>query len=207
MTKIKLCGLKRPCDIEEANILLPDYIGFVFAQKSRRYVAPERAEALREKLDARVRAVGVFVREKPETVAALLDRGVIDVAQLHGGEDEAYIKTLRALTDRPILQAFRVDGPADLERAKNSTADYILLDSGAGGTGTSFDWALLRDFDRPYFLAGGLEPGNVAAAVTALRPYAVDVSSGIETDGLKDSTKMKAFVEAVRAASGEGEEQ
>jgi phosphoribosylanthranilate isomerase len=100
-----------------------------------------------------------------------------------------------------------VDGPADLERAKNSTADFILLDSGAGGTGTSFDWALLRDFERPYFLAGGLEPGNVAAAVTELRPYAVDVSSGIETDGVKDRIKMRAFVEAVRAASEEGEKR
>ena len=207
MTKIKLCGLTRPCDIEEANRLLPEYIGFVFAPKSRRYIAPEQAEALREKLDARVCAVGVFVREKPETVAALLNRGVIDVAQLHGGEDREYIKMLRALTDKPILQAFRVDGPADLERARNSTADFILLDSGAGGTGTSFDWALLRDFERPYFLAGGLEPGNVAAAVKELRPYAVDVSSGIESDGVKDWIKMKAFVEAVRAASGEGEER
>lgn len=205
MTKIKLCGLTRLRDIEAANLLLPDYIGFVFAPKSRRYLSPERAEALRDRLDRRIRAVGVFVREEPLVIAGLLNTGVIDVAQLHGGEDGDYIKTLRDLTDKPILQAFRVDGPADLERARESSADCILLDNGAGGTGTSFDWALLKDFDRPYFLAGGLEPDNVAAAVEELRPYAVDVSSGIETGGVKDINKMKAFVEAVRAASGEGE--
>ena len=203
MTRIKLCGLSRPCDIEAANALLPDYIGFVFAPKSRRYVSPEKARALRLMMKADVRAVGVFVREAPETVAALLNEGVIDLAQLHGGEDEAYIRRLRALTDKPIIKAFRVDGPADLERAMECTADHILLDNGSGGTGTAFDWGLLKDFGRAYFLAGGLGPDNAARAVEALRPFAVDVSSGVETDGVKDPAKMKAFVEAVRAASGE----
>ena len=202
MTKIKLCGLSRPCDIEAANALKPDYTGFVFAGKSRRYVSPELARALRKGLDPEIRAVGVFVREEPEAVAALLNDGVIDIAQLHGGEDEAYIRRLRALTGRPLIQAFRIDSAADLGRARASSVDGILLDNGAGGTGAAFDWTLLRGFDRPYFLAGGLEPGNVAEAVRALRPFAVDVSSGIETDGLKDFNKMKAFVEAVRAASG-----
>ena len=200
MTKIKLCGLGRPCDIEWANALMPDYIGFVFARKSRRCVSPEAARGLRGGLDARIRAVGVFVNEAPEQVAALLNEGVIDVAQLHGGEDEAYIQALRSLTDRPLIQAFRVDTPADTRRALASTADGILLDSGAGGTGTAFDWALLKDFDRPFFLAGGLGPENVARAIAALRPFAVDVSSGIETDGVKDILKMTAFVNAVRNA-------
>ncbi len=205
MTKIKLCGLSRPCDIDAVNALLPDYIGFVFAKKSRRYVAPEKAKALREALNPAIKAVGVFVREEPEVVAGLLNSGVIGLAQLHGGEDEAYIARLRALTDRPLIQAFRVEAPADLDRARASSADCILLDNGAGGTGAAFDWSLLAGFDRPYFLAGGLGPGNVAEAVAALRPFAVDVSSGIETDGYKDISKMKAFVMAARAADGKGE--
>ena len=204
MTRIKLCGLSRPCDIEAANALRPEYVGFVFAGNSRRYVSPDAAKALREGLETAIRAVGVFVREEPEAVAALLNGGVIDLAQLHGGEDAAYIRRLRALTDKPIIQAFRVEGPADLDMARRSAADYILLDNGAGGTGTAFDWALLGGFDRPFFLAGGLGPENVEEAVRALRPFAVDVSSGVETDGLKDYNKMKAFVGAVRASREEG---
>ena len=198
MTKIKLCGLMRPCDIEWANALMPDYIGFVFARKSKRCVSPETAKVLQERLNPDIVAVGVFVNEAPEAVAALLNDGIIDVAQLHGGEDEDYIQALRALTDRPLIQAFRIDGVHDLKRARASSADHILLDHGAGGTGSAFDWTLLQGFDRPCFLAGGLGPDNVAQAVKALRPFAVDVSSGIETDGVKDAMKMTAFVNAVR---------
>ena len=150
-----------------------------------------------------IQAVGVFVKEDPETVVHLLEDGVIDVAQLHGGESEAYIRTLRQHTHKPILQAFRVDTPADLEKAQASSADYILLDSGDGGTGERFDWSLLAGATRPYFLAGGLDPENVGGAVEKLKPYAVDVSSGIETDGKKDPEKMKNFVRAVRGAAGE----
>ena len=201
MTRIKLCGLSRPCDIEVANALRPEYIGFVFFPKSRRDVSPEQAEALRKMLDPAVRAVGVFVRENPERIAGLLNRGIIDLAQLHGSEDEEYIARLRAMTDKLLIRAFRVDSPADLAKARESTADYILLDNGAGGTGESFDWSVLQGFDRPYFLAGGLRPENATAAVEALRPFAVDVSSGIETDGVKDGEKMKAFVDAVRTVS------
>ena len=206
MTRIKLCGMTRPCDIEAANILLPEYIGFVFAEKSRRCVSGEQAAALRAALSPAVQAVGVFVREKPERVAALLNGGIIDLAQLHGGEDKSYITCLRELTDRPLIQAFRVETAADLARAKRSTTDYILLDHGAGGTGETFDWSLLKGFDRPFFLAGGLGPENVAEAVAALRPFAVDVSSGIETDGLKDREKMREFVEAVRTISGKDDQ-
>ena len=198
MTKIKLCGLGRPCDIEWANALMPDYIGFVFAQKSKRFVSPERVKALREGLDSNIRAVGVFVNEAPEVVADLLNTGTIDLAQLHGGEDEDYIKALRELTDKPLIKAFRIENTADLDRARQSSADCILLDNGAGGTGATFDWALLKCFDRPYFLAGGLDSGNVRQAIEVLRPFAVDVSSGIETDGAKDHNKMTAFVNAAR---------
>ena len=202
MTKIKLCGLTRSCDIEWANALMPDFIGFVFARKSRRYVSPMLARELRGKLNPAIQAVGVFVNETPEAVAALLNDGIIDLAQLHGGENEDYIRSLRALTDRPLIQAFRVDGPTDLERACQSSADHVLLDNGAGGTGTAFEWALLKDYGRPCFLAGGLTPGNVARAIKVVRPFAVDVSSGIETDGAKDYMKMAAFVNAVRHEEG-----
>ena len=202
MTRIKLCGLTRPCDIEWANDLQPDYIGFVFAGKSRRYVSAMDAAALHEKLHPAIQAVGVFVNEAPEAVAALLNDGIIDLAQLHGDEDEAYIEALRKLTDKPLIQAFRIDAPADLERARRSSADHILLDHGPGGTGEAFDWTLLKAFDRPFFLAGGLGPENARRAVEAAHPFAVDVSSGIETNGVKDHAKMTAFVNAVRHEEG-----
>lgn len=205
MTKIKLCGLSRPQDIQTANRLMPDYIGFVFAPKSRRYVPPEKAEALRRLLRPEISAVGVFVREAPETVAELLSRRIIDIAQLHGGEDAEYIARLRTLTGKPLIQAFRIDTQQDILAAEASKADFVLLDSGNGGTGTTFDWSLIRKIRRPYFLAGGLCPGNVRRAIASLKPYAVDVSSGIETDGIKDESKMTEFVHAVRSVTGKEE--
>lgn len=198
MTKIKLCGLSRICDIEAANELKPEYIGFVFAKKSRRYVSPEKAAELRRVLSSDIRAVGVFVNESPENIAELLNSGIIDVAQLHGNEDDEYIKRLRTLTDKTVIKAFRIDSEKDVADAMSSSADYVLLDSGSGGTGTAFDWELIKNIQRPYFLAGGLDIHNVESAVKDLMPYAVDVSSGIETDGYKDRNKMAAFVGAVR---------
>mgnify|MGYP002770781776 CR=1 FL=1 len=198
MTKIKLCGLTRPCDIQTANQVLPEYIGFVFAAKSKRCITPNEAANLKRRLHPFIQAVGVFVQEKTETIAELLNTETIDLAQLHGGEDENYIHRLRRLTDKPLIQAFRIETKQDMAAARASTADYVLLDSGPGGTGTTFDWTLLTHIDRPYFLAGGLYPGNVQSAVEALQPYAVDVSSGIETAGKKDPEKMAAFVHAVR---------
>ena len=201
MTKIKLCGMTCPEDIQTANLLMPDYIGFVLSPVSRRYISSSQATALKKLLSPQIAAVGVFVREEVETVAELLNRGVLDAAQLHGGEDTLYLARLRALTDRPILQAFRVHGPEALDAALRSPADMILLDSGAG-SGKRFNWDLLRTFPRPYFLAGGLTPENAADAISALHPYALDVSSGIETDGKKDPAKMKAFVETIRNMKG-----
>lgn len=198
MTKIKLCGLSRTCDIEAANELKPEYIGFVFAKKSRRYVSPEKAAELRRVLSSDIRSVGVFVNESPENIAELLNSGIIDVAQLHGNEDDEYIKILRTLTHKPVIKAFRIDSEKDVADAMSSSADYVLLDSGSGGTGTAFDWELIRNIQRPYFLAGGLDIHNVESAVKNLMPYGVDVSSGIETDGYKDRNKMAAFVGAVR---------
>ena len=197
MTRIKLCGLREPCDIEAANALKPDYIGFVMAPKSKRYITKEKAAALKRLLAPGIQAVGVFVNETPETVAALFRDGVIDIAQLHGDEDGEYIMRLRRLADLPIIRAFRISAGSDLAAALRSPADHILLDSGAG-TGTVFDWDLIRRVERPYFLAGGLNADNVGIAIRALRPFAVDVSSGIETSGRKDITKMAAFTAAVR---------
>lgn len=200
MTLIKLCGLSRPCDIETANRLKPNYIGFVFTKKSKRYVSPETAAELKKLLSSDIQSVGVFVNEDIENVAALLNNGTIDVAQLHGNEDAEYIQTLRELTGKQIFKAFRIDNSDDVAHANASTADMVLLDSGNGGTGTVFDWELLQGINRPYFLAGGLNPGNISEAVSSLKPYGVDVSSGIETEGKKDSEKMEAFVKAVREA-------
>lgn len=201
MTAIKLCGLSRIGDIEAANELKPEYIGFVFAKESKRYIPPWRAAELKSLLADGIQAVGVFVNENPETVARLLNSGMIHIAQLHGGEGEDYIRRLRMLTDKPILQAFCVRSGQDIANAGQSVADYVLLDSGAGG-GKVFDWKQVKEMKRPYFLAGGLSPENVGEAIERLRPYAVDVSSGIETNGMKDKGKMAEFVAAVRREGG-----
>ena len=196
-TKIKMCGLRRPEDIEAVNELKPEYIGFVFFPGSKRYVTPETAKMLRVGLDPGIKAVGVFVDEDPEIVARLLEEGVIDIAQLHGHEDETYLSELRKKTDKLLIRAFRIRSVEDAQQAQESTAEQILLDAGAGD-GKTFDWSWLKDVNRPYFLAGGLNPENVGEAVKKLKPYAVDVSSGIETEEYKDINKMRAFVRAVR---------
>lgn len=197
MTKIKLCGLTRHCDIEAANALKPEYIGFVFASQSRRCITPMQAANLKQNLDTQIQTVGVFVNETPQKIAQLLNNHIIDIAQLHGDEDETYIQTLRTLTDHKIIKAFRISEKSDLHLIHQSTADYVLLDSGAG-TGTVFDWKQIQDIQRPYFLAGGLRLDNVKTAIELLHPYAVDVSSGIETNGYKDKEKMTTFVATVR---------
>ena len=202
MTRVKMCGLRRAEDIEATNRLMPEYIGFVFAPASRRYIAPEEAAALRQRLRPGIRAVGVFVDAKESAAARLLAEGVIDIAQLHGNEDEAYIARLKARTGKPVIRAFRVKNAEDLRAAEASPADMILLDAGAGD-GKTFDWSLLSSVSRPFFLAGGLTPENVAEAVKRYHPFAVDVSSGIETDGFKDCNKMRAFMRAVREGDSE----
>lgn len=196
MTKIKMCGLSRLRDIEYANEVKPEFIGFVFAEKSRRYVAPEKASELRQKLDSRIIPVGVFVDADIDFIVKLVNRGAIDIVQLHGSEDESYIESLRKLVNVPIIQAFRIEKISDTEKAELSTADYVLLDSG-GGSGKAFDHSLIN-IKRPYFLAGGLTPENVGEISRRLEPYAVDASSSLETDGYKDINKMRAFADALR---------
>ena len=197
MTKIKLCGLSRMEDIETVNAIKPDFVGFVFAERSKRRVSPLKATELKSKLDPDIKAVGVFLNDDLDMVAAMLNLGIVDLVQLHGAEDEDYLQKLRKITDKPIIKAFIIRSPEDVERAESSTADYVLFDGGKG-EGKSFDWSLLKDIKRPYFLAGGLNPDNASEAVKTLKPFAVDVSTGIETDGKKDSEKMTAFAAAVR---------
>ena len=197
MTKLKMCGLSRIEDIQAANAIKPDYIGFVFAEISKRRVSALEASKLKSKLDPEIKAVGVFLDDKLDFVASMLNLGIVDLVQLHGSENEAYIEKVREITNKPIIKAFIIRSKEDVERAERSTADYILLDGGKG-QGKAFDWSLLKDIKRPYFLAGGLNPENVGDAVKALKPYAVDVSTGIETDGVKDREKMTAFAGAVR---------
>ena len=186
MTKIKLCGLSRVADIEVANILLPEFVGFIFYEKSKRYISPNDAAALKNILDKKISAVGVFVNEKISAVAEISK--FLDLIQLHGDEDDNYISELQKITGKKIIKAFKIKTAADLKIAKDSRADFILLDGGAG-TGETFNWQMLKNFEREYFLAGGLTVENVSAAVQLLKPFAVDVSSGIETGGVKDLPK------------------
>ena len=198
MTKIKICGITRDEDVDYVNLLRPDYIGFVFASKSRRRVSFERAAALRAKLRSEIPSVGVFVDSPLDDVVQLVEHKTIDVVQLHGAEDEAYIETLKDRVDVPLIQAFRATSTDDLARAKTSLADFVLLDNGAGGTGKTFDWKIARSFTRPFFLAGGLNPSNIIQAIELLNPYAVDVSSGVEVDGRKSFEKIRDVVFQVR---------
>lgn len=196
MTKIKMCGLRRPEDIEYANILRPDYIGYVFAKKSRRYVTPEKAQELTKLLREDITPVGVFVDEPIENAIALVESGAIRMVQLHGSESEDYAAELKE-RGIPVIRAFKVSSEADIAAARSTCADYVLLDSGSG-SGETFDWSLIKNVGRDYFLAGGLTAENVGEAVKMLSPFAVDASSCLETDGFKDFTKMRAFAEAVR---------
>ena len=199
MTRIKICGLTRPEDVRYVNTAKPDWCGFILNfPSSRRNVTPEQARALRAGLDPDIRPVGVFVDRPVEEVAALLNSGVISVAQLQGREDNAYISVLRTLAPGCVVwRAFQLRSQADLAAADASGADLVLLDNGRG-TGQTFDWSLAGSVHRPFLLAGGLTPESIPRAVAALRPYGLDLSSGVETDGVKDPAKIQAAVTAAR---------
>ena len=185
MSKIKICGLFREEDIDAANEAMPDYIGFVFAESKRR-VTPDQAEILRARLNPGIIPVGVFVNAPIEDILVLYHAGVIEIAQLHGGENEAYIARL----PMPVIQAIQP------HENRETRAAYLMLDSGAG-SGKAFDWRSIGHIDRRWFLAGGISLQNIEEALNH-RPYAIDVSSGAETGGLKNRAKMIALTEKVR---------
>lgn len=198
-TRIKICGLTRPEDIQAVNQAKPDFCGFIVEfPKSRRNVTVDQLRQLREKLDGSILPTGVFVNAPVELPAHLLNEGTIALAQLHGQEDEAYIHQLKNMTDHLIIKAFSIKTEADVDRAIRSEADYILLDQGDGGTGEAFDWNLVPSIKRPWFLAGGLGCENLETAIKLLHPWAVDLSSSVETDGRKDADKILKAVQTVR---------
>lgn len=197
MTKIKFCGNRDPKTAFAINDILPDYVGFILSPRFKRFIPLEIAAEFKSALDKRIKTVGVFVDEPYEYVEAALKSEAIDIAQLHGLEDESFIERLKKSAGKPIIKAFKIESAEDVLKAAASSADYVLLDSGTG-TGKSFDWSLIKNIGREFFLAGGLCPENVSGAIEKCRPFAVDVSSGIETDSVKDPEKMRKFAAAVR---------
>lgn len=202
MTKIKICGLFREEDIGYVNESLPDYVGFVFAE-SKRQVTDEQAAQLSARLDKRIIPVGVFVSEQIERIIALFEQGVIQVAQLHGDLSPAYLAELKASCPSrlgiPVIKAVPVDVPkedggivAGLLGAPG--ADFLLFDYKQPGSGKTFDWTLLQNIKQPFFLAGGINTDNITGAL-GCNPYCIDISSGAETDGIKDGEKIRTLVQ------------
>ena len=200
--KIKLCGMFRDCDIDYVNEAMPDYIGFiVMFPKSHRNIDLETALRLKARLDKRIKSVAVSVNAPLEKFAEFAKSGAADLLQCHGSEDAGYIAKLRGLTGVPIIKAVKVTSPADVRKADSIGADLLLLDSGTG-SGKAFDHSLIpNDIKTPFFLAGGLTPENAAEAARPVRPYGVDMSSGIETDKVKDREKILKAVREIRALS------
>jgi phosphoribosylanthranilate isomerase len=197
-TKIKICGLSRPCDAEYVNEARPDFAGFVFYEKSGRYVSPKDAKALRKQISPGIQTVGVFVGAPAEEIDRICREKTIHIVQLHGSEDETYLKRLKdALPGVPVWKAFQIGSEKDLERALACSADFVLLDGGAGD-GKRFDWSLFQSFPRPFILAGGLHPENIPEAIKRFHPFAVDLSTGVETNGAKDKDKILAAVSAAK---------
>lgn len=193
-TKIKVCGLKSMEDVGIMNEFLPDYCGFIINfPSSHRSITKQVAENLSKELNPRIKTVGVFVNSPVEDVIELLNIGVIQIAQLHGNEDEDYIHEVQAKTNKPVIKAIIVRDEFDVLRGKSSPADFILLDGGKG-SGDVFDWNLIMDIKRDFFLAGGLGEDNLKKAIQTLHPYGVDLSSSLETDGKKDREKIQRIM-------------
>ena len=204
MSKIKICGLKSIEDIEIANKYMPDYIGFVFS-KSKRQVDFDTARALKSKLNRGISAIGVFVNEPVDFIVKLWKCRVIDAIQLHGDEDDEYIRRQKARVRCNVIKAVRVKDTEQILRAEQTRCDFLLLDAykgdSYGGNGIRFNWDLIpNDLVKEYFLAGGLDSDNIQQAIARLHPYCVDVSSSVETDGNKDEKKVKEIIEKVRSA-------
>ena len=198
-TKIKICGLRRREDILAVNEAKPDYCGFIIEfPRSFRSITEVQVRELVQELSAKISAVGVFVNAPIELVSGLLNDGTLALAQLHGQEDESYIRELKKITGKPVIKAFSVKTKEDIEKALISPADYILLDQGGGGTGKTFDWSLIPKIRREFFLAGGIGAENLRQAIQEIRPYAVDLSSSVETDRWKDPVKIRQVVDIVK---------
>lgn len=210
-TAIKICGLRRQEDIDCVNEARPDFAGFVIhVVKSPRNVTADMLAQLSGRLSADIVPVGVFVNESPETIAMLAGRGLIRAAQLHGQEDDNYIRRLRQMTDIFLIQAISVTGTDSVKMARQSPADAVLFDCGSGGTGKTFDWQLLdgvRHLEKPFFIAGGIGVNNMEAAIRRFCPFAVDLSSSVETDGFKDKAKISEAVALLRSINNEAKER
>ncbi len=204
MTKIKICGLTRLQDVEAVNEAQPDYIGFVFAQ-SRRNIDTKLAEKMKSLLDKKILAVGVFVNAEPSKIIELCKNNIIDIIQLHGEEDAEYITALRSKVPNTIIKAIRVQNSKQISTAQSLPCDYLLLDTYRkgvyGGSGESFDHSLIPKVKKPYFLAGGLNSENIKTAIGECHPYCVDISSGVETGGIKDKEKIKEIIKIIRSES------
>lgn len=202
--KIKICGLTRECDVDYINEAKPDYIGFVFAE-SRRKVLPKEAYMLKKRMAEGIRTVGVFVNEQPEKIIALVKEGIIDVVQLHGQETYIYVNYIKEHTKCPIIKAVHQETWQEQDvyhKYAEAGVNYFLFDSSngeqIGGTGRTFDWSLLPRISYPYFLAGGLHIGNIEAALRKVEPYGVDISSGVEKNGVKDRDKIIEMIRRIR---------
>ena len=209
MLKLKICGMRRPEDIEMANRHKPDYIGFVFADSPRK-VSYEQAKELSGLLSDDIVPVGVFVNEHMKLIVDLFKDGIIEIAQLHGDEDEKYIRNLKDKSieetgkEISVINAIEIKDDADYDdellKWRDSASDYFILDSGKG-SGKTFDWSLIDKesefFKNSIFLAGGLNSENLALAIEEFNPFAVDLSSSVETDGFKDEEKIKEIIEII----------
>ena len=198
MAKVKICGISHEAEINIMNELKPDYIGFAFYGRSRRFIAPEHAAHLRAKLRPGIKAVGVFKNASLESVALSVETANLDMVQLHGDETGEYIAALREYIKCPIMRTFKIASAMDADKAMYSTADYVLLDGGEAGK--SFNWAMIGSSRRRrFFLKGGLTPENVDQALEiSPQPYGLDVSTGVECNRLKDYRKVMKFLLAVR---------
>lgn len=197
MTKIKICGIRTEDDVKLVNRYKPEYCGFIFWEPGKRYVTPEQAASLIALLDPDITPVGVFLDEDAKKTAEVVQLSGVSAVQLHGKEDDAYIGLVRDLTGKPVIKAFKPETEEDVRAAGKSSADMIMFDAGAG-SGKTFNWDVLKGCTREYFLAGGLAPDNAELAVRTLRPFALDVSSGVETDGRKDGKKIEEFISNAR---------
>ncbi|MGN1411323.1 MAG: phosphoribosylanthranilate isomerase [Oscillospiraceae bacterium] len=203
MAKVKICGLSRVEDIQYCNELKPDYIGFILGfPKSKRNITFDKAKELKSHLDSSIKCVGVFVNADIDFISKFCDENIIDLVQLHGSEGINYILDLKSKVNKPITKAVRVQSVEEILKADSLPCDYLLLDTYVsnivGGSGKTFDWSIIPQINKPFFLAGGLTSDNVSKAIDMCNPFAVDVSSSVEDGNYKSYNKVKEFISKVR---------